>query len=214
MEEMQILLGALRSQNFGIIDSTIESLNVLNMLNTKYLILNPNTAPFTNRHAMGNAWFVDEVQFAENADEELQKISTLNLNKVAITDKKFSESIENNTFEASLIDRIILSEYLPNKLTYQSSNAADRLAVFSEAYYEKGWKATIDGNEAEHIRVDYLLRGMMIPKGEHTVVFEFKPKSYYNGEKVSLAGSIMLLLLLGGAVFLEFKNKKKKKDLA
>jgi len=98
---------------------------------------------------------------------------------------------------------------LPNKLTYQSSAASDRFAVFSEIFYEKGWNATIDGEPANHIRVDYLLRGMTVPAGDHTIVFEFRPRSYYAGERVSLAGSLILLLVLVGAIVMEFRQKEK-----
>jgi hypothetical protein len=211
MDEMQILFGSIQSQDMGVVDSTLYGLNVLNMLNTKFFILNPNTAPIMNRHAFGNAWFVDELKFVENADEELMQISTMDLKKSAFADKKFAEFIEETSYEGNLTDRILLTNYEPNKLVYQSTTAANSLAVFSEIFYEKGWEATIDGKEAEHIRVDYLLRGLEIPAGEHTVVFEFKPKSYYNGEKVSYAGSIILLLLLGGALFMEVKRKPEKK---
>jgi len=110
-------------------------------------------------------------------------------------------------FEASPDDRIEMSDYLPNKLTYRSSAAAERLAVFSEIYYEKGWKVTIDGEPADHIRANYLLRGLVVPEGEHTIVFEFRPSTYYTGEKIAYAGSILLLLFFAGAVYLELRRK-------
>lgn len=207
LEEMQILYSALQGQNIAVLDSTMAGLNVMNMLNTKFIILNQQSAPYTNRHALGNAWFVNKLEYVENADEELQKVSTLKLDKTAVADKKFSNVIKDTAYEESISDQIQLTDYEPNKLTYKSRCASERLAVFSEIFYEKGWTATIDGNEAEHIRVDYLLRGLLIPEGEHTVIFEFRPKSYYTGEKISLAGSILLLLILGGAIFLEFRNK-------
>lgn len=209
MDEMQALFVPLQKQDFTALDSTLAKLNIINMLNTRFFIINPNGAPLTNRYAMGNAWFVDALEFVENADEELQEVTEINLKLLAVSDKKFADQVENTSFESSLNDQIILTDYLPNKLTYKSTTSADRFAVFSEIYYEKGWEATIDGEEATHIRVDYLLRGMEIPAGEHTVVFEFKPKSYYAGEKVSYAGSIILLLLLAGAIFLEFRKGKK-----
>ncbi len=209
MDEISILAGALQSQDFGTIDSTFRELNVINMLNTKYVIINPDGAPLTNASAMGNSWFVNEVIVAEDADEELDKLTGLDIHTTAVTDEKFSSYFEETTFTSSLSDQIVLTDYLPNKLTYEARTESEQLAIFSEIYYPKGWIASIDGNPVEHIRVNYLLRGLIIPPGEHTVVFEFKPESYYKGEKVSLAGSLALLLILAAALIYEVRKKLK-----
>lgn len=209
VDEMTMLIGGLQQQDFGIIDSTLEDLNIINMLNTRFIIVNPEGAPLTNRHAFGNAWFVDEVVAVENADEELEMVSTTDLGRIAVTDKKYIDALESTSFIGNNLDRVELVEYAPNKLTYSSSAASDRFVVFSEIFYEKGWKATIDGEPANHIRVDYLLRGMTVPAGDHTIVFEFRPGSYYAGERVSLAGSLILLLMLIGAIVMEFRQKEK-----
>jgi len=128
------------------------------------------------------------------------------LDVTAVADQKFNDQVTSYSYEGTLSDRIELTDYEPNRLTYRSSSATERLAVFSEIYYPEGWIATIDGEAANHIRVDYLLRGMIIPAGEHEVVFEFRPRSYYGGEKVALAGSITLILLLLGAMYMEMKK--------
>ncbi|MFC2089957.1 YfhO family protein [Bacteroidota bacterium] len=208
IDEMQLLIGALQQQNMNALDSTISRLNLLNMLNTRHIILNPNTAPLENMYAMGNAWFVNELRYVENADQELADVTTIDLKQTAIADIKYSDAISSLKYKEGLADRINLVDYKPNKLTYESSSNAERLAVFSEIYYEKGWEATIDGELADHIRVDYLLRGLLVPEGEHTIVFEFKPRSYYMGEKVSYAGSALLILFLMGVLFLEFRKRK------
>jgi len=208
MDEIQMLAGSLQQMNMSILDSTLNELNILNMLNTKYIILDPNRAPLVNYSALGNAWFVNKLVFVPNADQELALTSSLNLREVAVSDRKFSGMVKDSVFAGNPQDRITLDDYLPNKLTYSSSSSNERLAVFSEIFYEKGWKATIDGQEADIIRVDYLLRGLVIPAGEHTIVFEFRPSSYYTGEKISLAGSLLLLLLFAGAVYLETKKGK------
>jgi hypothetical protein len=210
MDEISILAGALQSQDFGTIDSTFRELNVINMLNTKYVIINPDGAPLTNTSAMGNSWFVNEVVIAEDADEELDKLIGLDIHTTAVTDEKFSSYFEESTFTGSLSDQIVLTDYLPNELTYSAYVANERLAVFSEIYYPKGWEAYIDGEPVEHVRVNYLLRGLVVPPGEHTIVFKFRPKSYYSGEKVSLAGSLVLILLLLGALFYEYINRRLK----
>jgi uncharacterized membrane protein YfhO len=102
--------------------------------------------------------------------------------------------------------------YLPNHLTYRSKSATEQLAVFSEIYYDKGWKAYIDGNPAPYFRADYLLRAMRIPAGNHTIEFKFHPKSYYAGEKISLAGSLLLILMLLGAFTYEIKKGLEKES--
>ncbi len=209
MDELTSLVGSLQQQDFNALDTTLSRLNILNMLNTRYIILNPNGAPLTNRYAKGNAWFVNNVVFAENADEELATLIDININETAVTDGKFKDKLEIVSFQGEMTDRIEMTEYLPNKLNYVSSTASRRLAVFSEIYYEKGWEASIDGEPADLLRVDYLLRGIMVPEGEHTIVFEFRPRSYYFGEKISYAGSVILILLLAGALYLELKGGKK-----
>jgi hypothetical protein len=210
VDQMSALIGALQQQDFGIVDSTLSGLNILNMLNTKYVIINPNGAPFINSYAKGNAWFVNEIVYADNADQELETLLSIDLGKTAVSDAKFMDKVGSLTFEDNISDRILLTDYLPNKLTYAASTTTERLAVFSEIYYDKGWEASIDGEPVDHIRVDYLLRGLVIPEGEHSIVFEFRPKKYYTGEKISYAGSIGLILLLLGAVYWEIKGRGNK----
>jgi uncharacterized membrane protein YfhO len=180
----------------------------MNMLNTRFIIINPERAPLTNRHAMGNSWFVNELVVAANADEELELVSTTDLGKTAVTDEAFISQIESTSFDGNSTDQIELVEYQPNKLTYRYTASSERFAVFSEIFYDKGWNAYIDGEPVEYIRVNYLLRGMAVPAGDHQVVFEFRPRSYYAGERVSLAGSLILLLLLVGAIVKEFRDNK------
>ncbi len=210
MDEISMLIGALQSQNPDSIDATLKDLNVMNMLNTKFIIINPEGVPLINTSAMGNSWFVNNVIFAENADDELEKTVEIDIGSTAVTDIKFSDYFMNKTFKESTTDRIELKDYLPNKLTYSAYTENEQLAVFSEIYYPKGWEVYIDGEPTEHIRVNYLLRGLMIPPGEHTIIFTFRPDTYYNGEKVSLAGSLVLILLLIAAIFYEYRKKNLK----
>ena len=101
---------------------------------------------------------------------------------------------------------IMLTDYQPNRLVYQSETTSEQLALFSEIYYEKGWQAYIDGEEVDHLRMNYILRGIVIPEGSHEIVFEFHPRSYFAGTKVSLGSSILLLLLFLGALYLQFRK--------
>ena len=161
------------------------------MLNTKYIIINPNAAPVVNNYACGNAWFVNNLVFADNADEELSELEKINIRKTAVADSRFSNLLQGKNYRNDTPGSIKLVDYTPNKLTYKSDASADKIAIFSEIYYDKGWIASIDGEEVDHFRADYTLRALFIPEGEHTIVFEFRPKSYYMGEKISYAGSLL-----------------------
>ncbi len=178
-----------------------------NMLNTKYFIVAPGqNGVVKNPYALGNAWFVDSVVVAGNTNEEMSILKSIDPAKKAVVDKKFKD-LYTSSGPASMQDYISLTDYHPNhiKYTYESSN--DRLAVFSEIYYDKGWKAFIDNKEVPHFRVDYVLRAMMVPAGAHDIEFRFEPRSYYTGEKVSLAASILLVLLILGSVGVYFRNE-------
>jgi len=166
------------------------------MLNTKYIILSPDAPPLVNKHALGNAWFVENVSLVENADAELMSIKTANPATIAVVDRKFGDQIVANDNHGSPSDTIWLSSYKPNMLTYKTELSSERIAVFSEIYYPNGWQAYIDDVPADHFRTDYVLRGMVVPAGNHTVTFKFEPQSYKTGNNVSLAGSVILLAML------------------
>ncbi len=194
-------------------DAAIAGMNVLNMLNTKYIIVSP-TAPIQNTHAFGDVWFVDRVKWAANANEELDALGTTSLTQEAVVDKRFQQQL--STLPAQLSpnpepDAISLVEYKPNYLKYDSRSTDNRLAIFSQIYYPYGWQAYIDGKAAEHIRADYTLRAMVIPAGKHTVEFRFEPKTLKTGRMISLIGSLLVLLLVIGTVVYERRGKKEVK---
>lgn len=182
---------------------------VLSALNTKYFVAGPTeNAVIQNPYVLGNAWFVEDVLAVSSPDEEIAALDEVGLDSVAVVDKsKFD--VEAGNYSAS--GTIELTEYQPNKLTYHTSNSGVGLAVFSEIYYPEGWTATIDGGAADIIRVDYVLRGLEVPPGEHEIVFTFKPDAYYIGNKVSLVSNIILLGLMLSGVFVMYKNKKQEK---
>jgi hypothetical protein len=181
------------------------NLAVVNMLNTRYVIVpddNKQPVAQVNPEALGNAWFVGEVQLVDNADQELAALNGFDPSHTAVVDKKFSEDLKGWTPAKDSLARITLEEYQPNYLKYSSTSATDGLAVFSEIWYPLGWDAFIDGKPANHFRANYLLRAMVIPAGNHIVEFRFEPASYYTGEKVSMiSSSILILLLIAGAAF-------------
>ncbi|OAV71612.1 putative membrane protein [Bacteroidales bacterium Barb4] len=171
----------------------------LNMLNTRYIIYNPEQPPLKNPFAYGNCWFAESMEVVENADAEIAALDRLNPLQTAVVDKRFAKDMEGFTPQRDLTATITLENYRPNRLTYKSNAGTEQLAVFSEIYYP-GWKAKIDGKEAPHFRADWTLRAMRIPAGEHTVIFEFLPDTYITAANVSAYSSFLILLLLIGVL--------------
>jgi len=175
---------------------------VLNMLNAKYFIT-PQGQAQQNPGAMGNAWFVNKINIVANADAEITALDRFNPANSAIVDTRFSEQMIiglDNTGTS-----ITLAEYKPNYLKYNSTTAKDGIAIFSEIYYDKGWNAYVDGELKPHFRANYVLRGMKIPAGNHVVEFKFEPAVYHVSERIALASSVVLLLLLAFVSVKELK---------
>lgn len=183
---------------------------VLNMLNTKYFIFpagqQGQTVPIENPYAFGNAWFVDKVQYVNNANEEIDAIGQVDLQQTAIVDSKFKEALKgvNEGYKDSL-STIRLTGYEPNQLVYETSSPKDGVVVFSEIYYP-GWTATIDGKPTDIARADYILRAMNVPAGKHTIEMRFDPQSLHVTEGIAY-GAIALLLI--GVIILVWINRKK-----
>jgi hypothetical protein len=195
--EMQTISQTLNKKNAGQqIDSSLAGLEVLNMLNTKYIIYNEKARPIQNPYALGNAWFVDGYRFVDNAREEINALDGFNPAQTAIIDKDFSNQIENKNFSKDTSGTITLTHYEPNHLKYQSQADNDQLVVFSEVYYPHGWKLFIDGEPADIFRANYILRAAVVPKGKHTLEMKFGPQSYISGNNISSYSSIVLLILL------------------
>lgn len=199
--EYRNIIGALqKAQSVEDIYAVLAASPSLNMLNTRYIIYNPDQAPIRNPYAFGNAWFVNKVEIVENADAEIEALNTINPLETAVVGKRFAKDLEGFTPHTDSTASIVLEKYRPNRLTYKTKAASEQLAVFSEIYYQPGWKAYIDGKEVPHFRVDWILRGMIVPAGEHTVVFEFYPDTYVLAANVSAYSSFLILLLLLVAV--------------
>jgi hypothetical protein len=205
--EMQEMITGLNAQIRP--DSVFSNLGVINMLNARYLIFDLNQPPIKNPTALGNAWFVNNYKTVANADEEIAALKGIDPANEVVIDKRFSEFVDGKKFQKDESGSIILSEYKPNYLKYSAKASSEQLAVFSEVYYNKGWNAYIDGKEVPHFRVNYILRALILPAGEHTVEFKFHPKSYYTGNKVSLASSLLLILAIAGYAFSEYRKKSK-----
>ena len=170
----------------------------LNMLNTKYLIYNPEAPPLINTHSIGNAWFVRKPLFVKNANQELAAVNLIDPSFEAAIDIRFRDLVKADSFPVTSGDYIKLISYLPNQLNYSYSAEGERFVVFSEIYYPAGWECYIDNERSLYFRADYVLRAMIVPGGTHEIKFVFRPSSYYTGNKVSLASSLILLLLTAG----------------
>jgi uncharacterized membrane protein YfhO len=190
--------------------SAFSSANVLNMLNTKYLIVSPESnGVITNKYALGNVWLVDSLQITKTAKEEIDALRKINPRRTALISASSLEegAIKKNVYTST--GSIQLSSYAPNKLEYTADLSADAFAVFSEIYYPYGWKASIDEQEVNHVRVDYTLRGLPIPAGKHKITFVFDPDSFKLGKRLSSISSVIILLLFAGVVFVELRNRKR-----
>lgn len=195
-------------QNRQSADSTLQSLDAINMMNTKYIIYDLNQAPIRNPYQMGNAWLVENYKIVENADEEIEAMKDVDPAETAVIDKRFKNFVDGKQFLKDLAGSVKLTEYQPNYLKYIANTSSEQLTVFSEIYYEKGWKAYVNGEEVPHFRVNYVLRALVLPPGENTIEFKFEPASYYLGNKISLASSLLLILAIAGYMFTEIRKKK------
>ena len=178
---------------------------VLNMLNTKYIIYKDSEEVlryFKNDQNNGNAWFVNSLKAVQTADQEITALDSINTKTTAISnDSKLSPK----TYSLDSTSVIKLVDYKLNQLIYESNNSEDGFAVFSEIYYKNGWNATIDGVAVDHLNVNYVLRGLEIPKGTHQIVFEFSPSVVKTGSSIALISSVVLLFLILGQVVLIYK---------
>jgi len=208
--------GAKMRRYSDVIDSLLSKgkLGVLNMLNTKYVIVpNQQTGqPMVqqNQEALGNAWFVREYKIVPNADAEINALQTTDTRTTALIDKRFEAQLQGLQLQYDSTATIRLVSYSPDKLVYQSNTATPQLAVFSEIYYANKdyWQATIDGQPAPHFRANYILRAMLVPAGSHQIKFTFISNTYKQGETIALFSSIALFAFVGAALFFAVRQHK------
>lgn len=186
---------------------------VYNMLNTKYFITKDRDGqvfPYMNDGAFGNCWLVDELVAVHSANDESDALNELDLRRQAVYDETYelNRNIPAITpTEAG--DYIELQSYSPKQLTYHAKVSGDRMAVFSEIYYPYGWKSTIDGKPADLYRVNYMLRALVVPEGEHDIVMFFAPDSIRKGNILALSCFVVFVLTLIGSLVLYFRSKRK-----
>jgi hypothetical protein len=190
-------------------------MSVLNMLNTKYIIGADSAGRPTaqvNPSALGNAWFVKQAIWTKDADGALAAVGEFNPGESAIIEEVDRANVV--AFDSTQTGMVSLTSYKPNELVYTSTSAQAGFVVFSEIYYRGNvdWKSFIDGKEVAHVRANYILRGLSVPAGKHTIEFKFAPKSVELGNRVDAASSIGLLAFIGLAIFLTLKQHKKEAE--
>ena len=209
--EMQQLMSALAKAGGDMTKVKGDSIfPVLNMLNAKYFIVplqDNKTVPIQNPYVLGNAWFVDKLNFVNNANQELEALGKLNLRHEAVADARFKAVLGEATPQDST-SVVKLTAYAPNQLTYEVKSATGGVMVFLEIYYPE-WTATVDGKPAEIGRADYVLRALKVDKGQHQVVLTFDPKSVKQTETVAYAAYVVLLLVVLFGLYAEWKRKQK-----
>ena len=208
--EMQSLMNAVAEAGGDMTQVKGDSIcPVINMLNTRYFIFplqGGQTVPIQNPYALGNAWFVDKLSYAKNANEEIVKVGKIDLRREAVADEKFHAQL-GEAVSQDTTSTVTIKSYEPNQLTYEVNSGKGGVLVFSEVYYP-GWTATIDGEPAELGRVDYILRALNVKPGKHEVVLSFFPKSVDITESIAYTAYAILLLVLIGTAVMYWRKKK------
>lgn len=206
-------MGRIRDLNDFYLDRG--NIEILSMMNVKYILVPDKKGGMgvqENPYANGPAWFVEGVMPANNANEEILNLDSLDTKKIAVIHKDYLDKIPVKDVVRDSLATIDITLHKPNRLVYETSTESDQLAIFSEVYYPKGWNAFIDGVPAEHFRANYVLRAMVIPAGMHTIEFKFEPEVISKGSTYSLISFILLLILIVGGLFFQWRKSKSVKE--
>ena len=193
-----------------------DSTPILNMLNTKYIVIDKSKNPIENKQANGNAWFVSKAIFTSNANEEMKALKGINSRENLVINSKEHSSIirELNKNKKGKTDKITLTKYATNKLSYTSNSKTELPAVFSEIWYPDGWNCYIDGKKTDKIfRANYILRGALIPAGKHKIEWKFEPESFSSSSTTSMVGSGLLFAFVFGSFGFSYWLSKKQNKI-
>jgi hypothetical protein len=185
-------------------------MDVLNMLNTRYFIVQGQKnqpQAMINPDALGNTWIVRNYRMVENADEEIAAMNGFDPATTAVVDKRYINLLDGFEEGIDTTAAVELTSYKPNELTYSFSSIRDELVVFSEIHYDKGWNVYINGEQLPYMRANYVLRAMVVPAGNHEIVWKFEPKVYQTGGKIALFFSLIVILVFFGALGNQLKDK-------
>ena len=210
IEIQMIAQGFQTASSLDDINAVFQTTPTLNMLNAKYIIYNADQPPLVNPERAGNAWFIQNIQWVDDANQELAALNTIDPKTMAVVDKQFANIVSKHTLAPDSTASIKLLEYKPNYLKYESNTTSDQIAVFSEIYFKNGWKTFIDGNPVEHFRANWVLRAMNVPAGKHSIEFKFEPDTYLS--LVSFGSIASLVLIFGFLGILGFSIFRKKAD--
>lgn len=197
-----------KEMTLGSINQALEKSSILNMLNTRYVIFNPQSRPIINTFAFGNAWTVDAIRWADTPNDEINLLGSTNLKTTAVINKEFEKLLEGFSPANDPTNSVVLDSYKPNHLVYNATMNKQALVVFSEIWYSKGWKAYIDGTEQPLIRANFALRALKIPAGVSKIEMKFEPNVWTIGERVSLASSALLILMILAWLATEIKRRR------
>lgn len=210
--EINKIIQSFNSQDLNVIMESLSTNTVLNMLNTKYIVFDPNSEPLENPYALGNAWFVDSIVYVDNADQEIAAISNINPKTTAVIAKEYENDLKDLNGQKDSIGHISLIEYKPNYLKYESSTKTERLAVMSEIFYKNGWEAYIDGKQVDIYPADWVLRAIRVPEGKHEIEFKFVPHKYNTARIIaSVTSAILVLAVIGFICLLYIRNNDSEK---
>lgn len=210
--EMQTIYSSLQNARTAAdLEGAFSSTKVLNMLNTKYIIYNNDAAPIENTKRFGDAWIVDDVKYVKSADEEMNALKEFDPSKTAIINEQFQNLV--TPYEMDSTAKIELTLSHPNRKVFMSTSQKDILTIFSDVYYKPGWHVYVDDVESDHFRTNWILRGMVIPAGQHKIEFKFYPDTFVNLTYMSnIIGWIVILVLVGFIIFYFYKKNNKKAE--
>lgn len=189
---------------------SVKTPKILNLLNTKYMIFGNPSEPqvVPNPSANGNAWFVSDIKFVNNPNEEIKAIGLIDSKKTAVINKDDKKYFDGKTIQADSTATINLTKYEANELEFKSTSKTPQLAVFSEIYYPHGWKVSVDGKEVDYVKADYLLRAVHVPAGNHNIKMVFEPEVIEKGKWISLLCFALFIILSGVGIFIINRKKK------
>jgi hypothetical protein len=187
------------------IDSLLARQGVLNMLNTRYLVFNPEKPPIQNLNGFGAGWFVNDVRWVKNSDEEIQVVGDVDLQQTVVVDERYKEQLGDQQTSSDPSASVELMNYETNELTYTVRSSGGGVVVFSEIWYGPDWQAYVDGQAVDHVRGNYVLRALRVPAGEHEIVFKIESRAFRTSGTVMLASSLLLVLLVLGMLALELR---------
>ncbi len=208
--QVQAVVGVLRTDpGMVALDSALARQGVLNMLNTRYLTYSPDQPPLNNPFAYGDAWFVDELRWVPDADTEIAELGRIDPRRTAVVDERYRAAVGDARVAPDSTATVELTHYATNALTYRVRSAQGGMVVFSEIWYGPDWQAYIDDRPVEHFRANYVLRGITVPPGEHTVVFRVESRPFNGSRPIAMASSALVLLLLVAALGMAVRDERR-----